>query len=141
MTESAECFAGETFGPLVSLYPYATVEDAVALANQGEYGLNASLWGKPREAKAIAARIKAGTVNINEGFSATFGSVDAPMGGMRQSGLGRRQGAEGILRYTEPQSIGVQRLIPMAGPTSMSPRTWAKLLTLGLKILRRTPRA
>ncbi len=116
VTESAECFAGETFGPLVSLYPYKTTEEAVALANQGEYGLNASLWGKPREAKAIATRIKAGTVNINEGFSATFGSVDAPMGGMRQSGLGRRQGAEGILRYTEPQSIGVQRLMPMTGP-------------------------
>ncbi|MCW2799532.1 MAG: gabD2, partial [Aeromicrobium sp.] len=141
VTESAVCFAGETFGPLVSLYPYATTEDAVALANQGEYGLNASIWGKPREARAIAGRIKAGTVNINEGFSATFGSIDAPMGGMRQSGLGRRQGAEGILRYTEPQSVGVQRLIPMAGPTSMAPRTWAKLLTTGLKILRRTPRA
>ncbi|MDX6278709.1 MAG: hypothetical protein QOJ72_2837, partial [Nocardioidaceae bacterium] len=41
----------------------------------------------------------------------------------------------------EPQSVGVQRLIPMAGPTSMAPRTWAKLLTIGLKILRRTPRA
>jgi len=63
------------------------------------------------------------------------------MGGMRQSGLGRRQGAEGILRYTEPQSIGVQRLIPMNGPHSMRPRTWAKLLTFGLKVLRRTPRA
>jgi succinate-semialdehyde dehydrogenase/glutarate-semialdehyde dehydrogenase len=141
VTEAAECFAGETFGPLVSLYPYATTEDAVALANQGEYGLNASIWGKPRDARAIAGRIKAGTVNINEGFSATFGSIDAPMGGMRQSGLGRRQGAEGILRYTEPQSVGVQRLIPMTGPTSMAPKTWAKLLTIGLKILRRTPRA
>ena len=126
----------------MSLYPYKTTEEAVALANGGEYGLNASLWGKPREAKAIAARIKAGTVNINEGFSATFGSVDAPMGGMRQSGLGRRQGAEGILRYTEPQSIGVQRgssRWPVRVRCSLA--TWAKLLTLGLKVLRRTPRA
>ena len=141
VTEQAECFAGETFGPLVSLYPYATVEDAIALANGGEYGLNASLWGDPREARAIAPRIKAGTVNINEGFSATFGSVDAPMGGMRQSGLGRRQGAEGILRYTEPQAVGVQRVIPMAGPSFVKPQTYAKALTLGLKVLRRTPRA
>ena len=141
VTESAECFAGETFGPLVSLYPYKTTEEAIALANGGEYGLNASLWGKPREARAIATRIKAGTVNINEGFSATFGSVDAPMGGMRQSGLGRRQGAEGILRYTEPQSIGIQRLMPMNGPSALQARTWAKLLTVGLKVLRRTPRA
>jgi succinate-semialdehyde dehydrogenase/glutarate-semialdehyde dehydrogenase len=141
VTPEAECFAGETFGPLVSLYPYRTVEDAIALANQGEYGLNASLWGKPREARAIASRIKAGTININEGFSATFGSVDAPMGGMRQSGLGRRQGAEGILRYTEPQSVGVQRGFPVAGPAFLRPRTYAKVLTAGLRILRRTPRA
>lgn len=141
VTEAAECFAGETFGPLVSLYPYATVEDAIALANGGEYGLNASLWGSPREARAIAPRIKAGTVNINEGFSATFGSIDAPMGGMRQSGLGRRQGAEGILRYTEPQAVGVQRMIPVAGPAFLKPSTYARLLTIGLRILRRTPRA
>ena len=141
VTADAECFAGETFGPLVSLYPFRTVEEAVALANGGEYGLNASLWGKPRQAKAIAPRIKAGTVNINEGFSATFGSVDAPMGGMRQSGVGRRQGAEGILRYTEPQAVAVQRLVPMGGPAFLKPQTYAALLTLGLKVLRRTPRA
>ncbi|MEJ7634231.1 succinic semialdehyde dehydrogenase [Aeromicrobium sp.] len=141
VSEDAECHAGETFGPLVSLYPYATTDDAIALANQGDYGLNASLWGKPREARVIAGRIKAGTVNINEGFSATFGSVDAPMGGMRQSGLGRRQGVEGILRYTEPQSVGVQRGFPMAGPAFLQPRTYSKVLIAGLKILRRTPRA
>lgn len=141
VTEAAECFAGETFGPLVSLYPYSTTEEAVALANQGEYGLNASIWGKPRDARALAARIKAGTVNINEGFSATFGSIDAPMGGMRTSGLGRRQGAEGILRYTEPQSVAVQRLLPVSGPSSISPQRYARFLTLGLKLLRRTPRA
>ena len=141
VTEAAECFAGETFGPLVSLYPYASVEEAVALANSGDYGLNASVWGDPREARAVAPRIAAGTVNINEGFAATFGSIDAPMGGMRQSGLGRRQGVEGILRYTEPQAVGVQRVMPMSGPTFVQPATYARLLTLGLRLLRRTPRA
>ena len=141
VTADAECFAGETFGPLVSLYPYDSVDEAVALANAGEYGLNASIWGPTRQAQALAPRIKAGTVNVNEGFSATFGSVDAPMGGMRQSGLGRRQGAEGILRYTEPQSVGVQRLVPMSGPAGLKPQTWSRLLTTGLKLLRRTPRA
>ena len=90
---------------------------------------------------ALAADIKAGTVNINEGFSASFGSIDAPMGGMRHSGLGRRQGAEGIHRYTEPQSVAVQRGFPMAGPAFLRPETYAKLLTIGLKVLRRTPRA
>lgn len=139
--DDAVCFAGETFGPLVSLYPYDDVDEAVALANSGEYGLNASVWGPAREARAVAARITAGTVNVNEGFGATFGSIDAPMGGMKSSGLGRRQGPEGLLRYTEPRSVGVQRLVPIAGPAFLAKRTYARLLTLGLRILRRTPRA
>jgi succinate-semialdehyde dehydrogenase/glutarate-semialdehyde dehydrogenase len=141
VTAAAECFAGETFGPLVSLYRYGTVDEALELANAGEYGLNASVWGPTRQARALAARIKAGTVNINEGFSATFGSIDAPMGGMRHSGLGRRQGSEGIHRYTEPQSVAVQRGFPVAGPAFLAPETYAKILTVGLKVLRRTPRA
>ena len=63
------------------------------------------------------------------------------MGGMRHSGLGRRQGAEGIHRYTEPQSVGVQRGFPVAGPAFLKPETYAKVLTIGLKVLRRTPHA
>ena len=141
VTEGAACFAKETFGPLVSLYPYRTVEEAVALANAGEYGLNASIFGPAAQARALAPRIKAGTVNVNEGFAATFGSIDAPMGGMRTSGVGRRQGVEGILRYTEPQSVAVQRAVPMGGPAFVPPRTWSRLLTLGLRVLRRTRRA
>jgi len=141
VTSAAECYAGETFGPLVSLYRYATVDEAVELANGGEYGLNASIWGPVRRARAIAATVKAGTVNINEGFGATFGSIDAPMGGMRHSGVGRRQGAEGIHRYTEPQAVAVQRGFPVSGPSFMKPETYAKVLTVGLKVLRRTPRA
>lgn len=141
VTEAAECFAEETFGPLVSLYRYGTLEEAVALANGGDYGLNASIFGPVAEARRIAPRIKAGTVNINEGFSATFGSVDAPMGGMRSSGVGRRQGHEGLLRYTEAQSVAVQRLLPVGGPSFVSPKLYSRLMTIGLKALRRTPRA
>jgi succinate-semialdehyde dehydrogenase/glutarate-semialdehyde dehydrogenase len=141
VTQAAQCFGDETFGPLVSLYRYSSVDEAIDLANAGEYGLNASLWGPVRAARDIAPRIKAGTVNINEGFAASFGSIDAPMGGMRQSGMGRRQGAEGIHRYTEPQAVAVQRGVPVFGPAFISSRRWAKLLTLGMKVLRRTPRA
>lgn len=141
VTKAAECYAEETFGPLVSLYPYRTVPEAVELANEGEYGLNASLWGPVGEAKEIAPKIKAGTVNINEGFAATFGSIDAPMGGMRTSGLGRRQGAEGLHRYTDVQSVGVQRLLPISGPEFMKKATFAAVITVLLKALRRTWRA
>ena len=141
VTEAAEVCANETFGPLVSLYPYGDVGEAVRLANSGEYGLNASVWGPSREARHIAPQIKAGTVNINDGFMASFGSIDAPMGGMRKSGSGRRQGSEGILRYTEPQSVAVQRVMPIMGPESIPFDTRRKLFTTAFKIVRRTPRA
>jgi len=141
VTEAAEACANETFGPLVSLYPYTDVDEAVRLANGGEYGLNASVWGPPRVAKRIAPLIKAGTVNVNDGFMASFGSIDAPMGGMRKSGSGRRQGVEGILRYTEPQSVAVQRLMPTMGPESIPFGTRSKLFTGAFKLVRRTPRA
>lgn len=140
--ESALCHAEETFGPLISLYPYRSVGEAVEQANRTSYGLNASIWGPVRRARRIAPRIQAGTVNINEGFAATFGSIGAPMGGMKESGTGRRQGAEGLLRFTESQSVGVQRLIPVAGPSFLSKRAFGRLLTVGLVLLRRfTPKA
>ena len=79
------------------------------MANGTEYGLNASVWTSDvRRGRRIAARIQAGTVNVNEGYVAAWGSVGAPMGGMRQSGLGRRHGAVGITKYTEAQTISVQ---------------------------------
>ena len=62
----------------------------------------------------MAGKINCGTVNVNEGFAATFGSIDAPMGGMKNSGLGRRQGRDGIRRFVEVQSIGTQSGIPIA---------------------------
>jgi succinate-semialdehyde dehydrogenase/glutarate-semialdehyde dehydrogenase len=141
VTDAAQCFADETFGPLVSLYRYGSVDDAIQLANDGEYGLNASVWGPVRQARDIAAKIKAGTVNVNEGFAASFASIDAPMGGMRHSGTGRRLGYEGIHRYTEPQAVAVERIIPIFGPDSVPARRWASLYTVALRMLRRTPRA
>ena len=55
-------------------------------------------------------RIHAGTVNVNEAYGSTWGSTAAPMGGMKASGLGRRHGVEGLLKYTESQTVSVQRL-------------------------------
>ncbi|MBM9462004.1 succinate-semialdehyde dehydrogenase (NADP(+)) [Aeromicrobium sp. YIM 150415] len=141
VTPAAECFAEETFGPLVSLYSYDTVDEAVAFANSGVYGLNASVWGPARTARRVAARLKAGTVNVNEGFAATFGSIDAPMGGMRESGTGRRQGAEGLLRFTESQAIGAQRLMPVGGPPFIGSGAFSKLMTLGLRLLKKAGKA
>jgi succinate-semialdehyde dehydrogenase/glutarate-semialdehyde dehydrogenase len=142
VTPEMECFGTETFGPLVSLYRFTEESEAVDRANDGAYGLNASIYSQDgRRARAMARRVKAGTVNINEPYGASFGSLAAPMGGMRESGLGRRQGAEGILRYTETQSVGTQRGVAITPPLGMSEETYASVMTTSLKFLKKIGRA
>jgi succinate-semialdehyde dehydrogenase/glutarate-semialdehyde dehydrogenase len=142
VTPEMTCFGNETFGPVVSLYRFGDEADAIARANEGEYGLNASVYSRDGDrARAVARQVKAGTVNINEAFAATFASLSAPMGGMRSSGMGRRQGRDGLLRYTETQSVATQRLVPIAPTLGMSDRTYAKVMTVGLRVLKRLGRA
>ncbi|WP_432122034.1 succinic semialdehyde dehydrogenase [Streptomyces sp. S1] len=127
----------ETFGPVVSVYTYRDVDDAVERANATAYGLNASVWSRNgARGRAVAARLHAGTVNVNEAFAAAWGSVDAPMGGMGDSGLGRRHGADGILKYAEPQTVAHQRVQGFTPPARIHPETWAALLTGALKVLK-----
>ncbi|MQY31880.1 putative succinate-semialdehyde dehydrogenase [NADP(+)] 2 [Nocardia sp. RB56] len=110
VTGEMKVCAEETFGPVVSVYPVASEEAAITAANTGEYGLSASVWTRDvKRGTDIACRIVAGAVNVNDGYLSAIASVDAPMGGMRTSGLGRRHGREGIIRYTEPQTVAAQR--------------------------------
>ena len=136
------CFGHETFGPVVSLYRFHGEAEAVERANDGRYGLNASIYSQDgARARALARQIKCGTVNINEAFGATFASIDSPMGGMRESGMGRRQGSEGIHRYTESQSVATQRLIRFAPMLGMSDETYAKVMTANLRLMKKLGRA
>ncbi|WNO70318.1 succinic semialdehyde dehydrogenase [Streptomyces sp. AM8-1-1] len=138
VTPEMTLYDHETFGPVVSIYSYRDVDEAVALANASAYGLNASVWsGNGARGRAVAARIHAGTVNVNEAFAAAWGSIDAPMGGMGDSGLGRRHGADGILKYTEAQTVAHQRIQGFYPPARISPETWATLLTGALKVMKR----
>ena len=133
-------FADETFGPVVSLYRVDSEEEAIDKANDSPYGLNFSVWtSDPKHGRQVAARLQAGTVNINEAYAAAWASVDAPMGGMKASGLGRRHGEHGILKYTEPQTIAVERLLPVGAPPWLSPGRYARIMTTGLRALRRMP--
>ncbi|HEY3339614.1 MAG TPA: succinic semialdehyde dehydrogenase [Propionicimonas sp.] len=129
----------ETFGPVLAVYRVASEDEAVERANDSRYGLNASVWSA-RRGPDVAARLRTGTVNVNEGFAATWGSHAAPMGGMGESGIGRRHGNEGLLKYTEPQTVSVQRLHRIAPPPRLGNEGYAKLMTTAIRLLNRGTR-
>lgn len=130
--------AEETFGPVISLYPFRSDEEALAKANEGSYGLSASIWSRDvAAAVAMAPRVRAGSVNVNDGAAAAAGSIEAHMGGMGESGLGRRHGSEGIVKYTEPQTVAVQRLVPLGPPPTLGVERFVGLGNAQLRLLRR----
>jgi succinate-semialdehyde dehydrogenase/glutarate-semialdehyde dehydrogenase len=140
VTSDMECSYGETFGPLVAIYPVNGVAEAVEKANDTEYGLNASVWAaSDAEGERIGAQLRCGTVNVNEGYALAWGSLGAPMGGMRMSGVGRRHGAEGLLKYTEAQTIATARVLNLDPPFGMSPTLWRKSLFPTVRALMRIP--
>ncbi|WP_435199956.1 succinic semialdehyde dehydrogenase [Janibacter sp. GS2] len=137
VTSAMTCRDEETFGPLVSVYRVDDDDAAVALVNDTDYGLNSSVWTKDvGRGRRIAGRIHTGTVNINECYAAAWGSMGAPMGGMKDSGMGRRHGAEGIMKYTESQTVSAQHLVPIAPAFGLSDRAFARALTLGLRAMK-----
>jgi succinate-semialdehyde dehydrogenase/glutarate-semialdehyde dehydrogenase len=142
VTPEMDVYREETFGPVVAVYPVATDDEAVDAANDTEYGLNASVYcGDTTRGRAIAARLEAGTVNVNDGYSSAWASLDAPMGGMKASGLGRRHGREGLLKYTEPQTIAVRsRLAEKLQDPTGDGAGYAKRFTAILKAAKHLPR-
>ncbi|MGM0385779.1 MAG: succinic semialdehyde dehydrogenase [Actinomycetota bacterium] len=139
VTEDMEVAHAETFGPVVSLYRVRDEAEAIARANDSEYGLNAAIWSSARHGSEVAPRLQVGTANVNEGFAAAWGSFDAPMGGWKASGVGRRHGREGIVKYTETQTVAVQRAMTIRAPHGMGAERWASLMSAGLKVLKYRP--
>ncbi len=98
-------YAEETFGPVISLYKVSSQEEAVRLANASRYGLHYGVFtGNRREGEKIAAQLEAGSVCVNDSY-VNWASIEGPMGGFKESGVGRRHGPEGIRKYTQPQTI------------------------------------
>jgi len=129
----------ETFGPVVSVHPVPGDGAAVERANDSEYGLNASVWTEDEEhGRELARRIEAGTVNVNESYVAAYASIDAPMGGMKDSGIGRRHGKEGFFKYTESKTVATQRVDAFSEPP-IPFGLYTKLMSGVLKLWRRVP--
>ncbi|MFF3685596.1 succinic semialdehyde dehydrogenase [Streptomyces sp. NPDC002187] len=127
----------ETFGPVVSIYRFTDEDKVVEQANATPYGLNSSVWTKDgKRGHAVAAKLRTGTVNINEGYAPAYGSVQSPMGGMKDSGLSRRHGSEGILKYTEAQTVAQQRLLPLAPSFGMDDEKYAAFMSVSLKAMK-----
>ncbi|MET0698149.1 MAG: aldehyde dehydrogenase family protein [Mycobacterium sp.] len=95
----------EIFGPVLTVTPYDTDDDAVAIANNSIYGLSGEVSsGDVDRALAVATRMRTGNVTING--KSHFG-ITSPFGGTKQSGLGRRNGDEGYREYLEGKTIGL----------------------------------
>ena len=99
----------ETFGPTLPIMKVSDAEEAIGLANDTPYGLQASVWTSDvSRGETIARRIEAGVVCVNDA-QVNYTALNLPMGGWKSSGLGTRHGANGIRKFTKVQSLLVTR--------------------------------
>jgi betaine-aldehyde dehydrogenase len=107
---SMKVMTDETFGPVIPVMRVRDADEAVRLANDTRYGLSASVFaGTSDEGEAVARRIEAGAVNVNDVLT-NFFALGLPMGGWKESGIGFRHGSYGIKKYVRPESIVVPRV-------------------------------
>jgi acyl-CoA reductase-like NAD-dependent aldehyde dehydrogenase len=134
----------ETFGPVLPIMAVASVEEAIALANDSEYGLAASGWTRdPQTARRLQEGLQAGVVTINDCLY-TFGEPTAPWGGVKRSGIGRVHGVAGLKEMTQPRYVSrdagrgpmlwwypygadFARLAASAGPALYGRSAWTRL--------------
>ncbi len=109
-TNNMRAMQEETFGPTLPIATFKTEEEAIALANDSEFGLTASVWTRDyAKGNRVAAQIEAGSVCVNEVLY-THGIGQTPWGGFKNSGRGRTHGREGLMELVQPQHIHVNRV-------------------------------
>ena len=96
----------EIFGPVACVMPFESEEEAIAIANDTEYGLAAGIWTRDlARAHRVAARLEAGQVFVNEWMA---GGVETPLGGYKMSGYGREKGLEALHHYTQVKCVTIR---------------------------------
>ena len=101
----AQILREEIFGPVAPVTTFSTEDEAIELANASEYGLASYIYSKDyNRLIRVADQIEFGLVGFNQGV---ISNAAAPFGGVKQSGLGREGGAEGIEEYSTVQYIGI----------------------------------
>ncbi|MEX5635375.1 aldehyde dehydrogenase family protein [Parafrankia sp. FMc2] len=123
---SMDCIREETFGPLLPVMRVKSEEEAIALANDSQYGLAGSVWtSSPARGRRVGRRIETGGMNINNAMTNVF-QFPLPMGGWKQSGIGHRFGGpNGVRKYTRQQAFVSER-IPLKNEMHWYPYTLAK---------------
>ncbi len=130
------CMTEETFGPTLPVMKVADAEEAIRMANDSPYGLQASVFTRDiARGEAVARRVQSGAVVVNDA-GANYSALEAPMGGWKSSGIGVRHGPEGIRKYTRRQTIVLTRFAPKKD-LYMFPysRMRSELLLKGVKLL------
>jgi betaine-aldehyde dehydrogenase len=106
VTPTMRAFNDEIFGPVLTVSRFSTLDEAVAMANDVEYGLSNSVWSKNIDtALTVSKQLKSGTVYVNT-------TIDAPpmmpFGGYKESGVGREMGQAGFEEFTELKSVNIR---------------------------------
>ena len=124
------CMTEETFGPTLPIMKVRDAEEALRLANDSPYGLQASVWTKDvHRGEQLARRVEAGAVCVNDA-QVNYTALELPMGGWKSSGLGTRHGSGGIRKYTKQQTLLITRFAGKKDP-HMFPYTARKTRLLG----------
>lgn len=107
LPDDARLVQEEQFGPVIPVLAYDDIEDAIARANASEFGLAGTIWAKDiNRAIEVAKRIETGTMWINKHLDLRF---DIPFGGVKQSGIGREQGEEGLKEFVDARVINLAK--------------------------------
>lgn len=107
---SSEIVITEQFGPVIPVIPYESEQQVVQMANDTEYGLASSVWGKDIDrAVHLAGKLEAGTTFVNSHTRTPLGERHMPFGGVKQSGIGRTRTAVGLAEYIEYHAISLNK--------------------------------